>query len=206
MANLGGLYVRQGKLAKAEPLLVEAEKGLRKAHGVDHPDTLTAMTKLAELSNARSEWEEAERLLVEVLEHSEKVHGHAHRHTLETRDALGATRTSLKDYAKAEAVLRECLKLRETLPTDWARYNTQSLLGGCLIGQKRHEEAERLVLAAYEGMKAREKNIPRSLKRRLDEALERIVQLYDAWGNKDKAEEWRQERADRVFDDPFAPH
>ena len=27
---------------------------------------------------------------------------------------------------------------------------------------------------------------------RLTEALERLVQLYDAWGKKDKAEEWRK--------------
>ena len=27
---------------------------------------------------------------------------------------------------------------------------------------------------------------------RLTEALERLVQLYDAWGKKDKADEWRK--------------
>src|SRR6202011_4287306 len=40
-----------------------------------------------------------------------------------------------------------------------------------------------LLLAGYEGMKAREKTIPKESPR-LTEALERLVQLYDAWGKR----------------------
>jgi hypothetical protein len=41
-------------------------------------------------------------------------------------------------------------------------------------------------------MKQREAKIPAKDKDRLTEALERLVQLYDAWGKKDKADEWRK--------------
>jgi len=42
-------------------------------------------------------------------------------------------------------------------------------------------------------MKARAKAIPPQGKVRLTEALERLVQLYDAWGKKEEAAKWRKE-------------
>ena len=47
------------------------------------------------------------------------------------------------------------------------------------------------MLAGYEGMKQREAKMPTSDKARLPEALERLAQLYDAWGKNDKAKEWK---------------
>ena len=65
------------------------------------------------------------------------------------------------------------------------------MLGGSLLGQKNYSGAEPLLLAGYEGMKAREAKIPPQGKVRLTEALERLVQLYDAWGKPDQAAVWR---------------
>ncbi len=42
-------------------------------------------------------------------------------------------------------------------------------------------------------MKQREAKIPASAKVRLTEALERLVQLYEAMGKKDDAARWRKE-------------
>jgi hypothetical protein len=66
------------------------------------------------------------------------------------------------------------------------------LLGGSLLGQKKYADAEPLLLAGYEGMKQREDKIPPVGKIRLTEALERLVQLYDATEQKEKAAEWRK--------------
>ena len=52
-------------------------------------------------------------------------------------------------------------------------------------------ESERLLLSGYEGTKAREDKIPPAAKTRLTEALESLVQLYDAWGKPHQAAEWR---------------
>ena len=58
---------------------------------------------------------------------------------------------------EAEPLLRECLAIREkALPDNWLTFNTRSMLGGLLLGQKKYEEAEPLLLAGYEGMKERE--------------------------------------------------
>jgi hypothetical protein len=68
------------------------------------------------------------------------------------------------------------------------------MLGGSLLGQKKYAEAEPLLFAGYEGMKARANSIPRQGQVSLTEAVERLVQLYDAWGKKDQADKWRQQR------------
>jgi len=76
-------------------------------------------------------------------------------------------------------------------PDDWATFNTQSLLGGALLGQKKYADAEPLLLSGYRGMKQRQEKIPAQGKIRLTEALQCLVQLYEATGKKDEAEKWR---------------
>ena len=77
-------------------------------------------------------------------------------------------------------------------PDDWQNFETRSLVGASLLGQKKYAEAEPFLLHGYEGMKAREAKIPARSRRRLLEAGKRIVTLYNAWGKPDKAEEWRK--------------
>jgi len=53
--------------------------------------------------------------------------------------------------------------------------------------------AEQHLLSGYKGMKQREDKIPAQVRFRLAEALERLVQLYDAWNKPDEAAKWRNE-------------
>jgi eukaryotic-like serine/threonine-protein kinase len=99
-----------------------------------------------------------------------------------------------KAFAEAEPLLRECLAILEkTQPDAWTTFNTKSLLGGSLLGQKMYANAEPLLLAGDEGGKQREAKIPANGKVRLPEAVERLVQLYEATGKKDEAAKWRKE-------------
>jgi hypothetical protein len=101
--------------------------------------------------------------------------------------------TAAQRYSSAEPLLRDRLALRErSQPDDWTTFASRSLLGDCLLGQKKFADAEPLILAGYEGLKVREAKIPAPDKRRLTEAAERVVELYDAWGKKKVAEEWRK--------------
>jgi hypothetical protein len=103
----------------------------------------------------------------------------------------GLTLLQLKAWRDAERILRECLAIREAKePDSWTTDYTRSMLGKALLGQKKYAEAEPLLLRGYEGLKQREARIPPAAKVRLTEALERLVELYDAWEKKDKADEW----------------
>ncbi|HMO35518.1 MAG TPA: hypothetical protein PKA06_05700, partial [Gemmatales bacterium] len=68
--------------------------------------------------------------------------------------------------------------VKKNQPDTWTTFNTHSLLGGALLGQKKYTEAESLLLKGYEGMIQRDKTIPAIAKVRLAEALNRLIQLY----------------------------
>ena len=75
----------------------------------------------------------------------------------------------------------------------WTRFYTMSQLGGALLGEKKYAEAEPLLLAGYEGLKEREAKIPAVRRHCLIEATERLVQLYEVTGKKDKAAETKKD-------------
>jgi hypothetical protein len=101
-------------------------------------------------------------------------------------------------WAEAEAMLRECLTIRETKePETWTTFGAMSLLGSSLVGQKRFEEAEPLLLKGYEGMKQREEKIPKTSgpARRILDAIDRLIEFYTAMGKPDEVKKWQAERA-----------
>jgi tetratricopeptide (TPR) repeat protein len=114
--------------------------------------------------------------------------------TVDVQASLGLCLLKSGKPADAEPVLRQCLVTRENNDlNDLTTFNTKSLLGAALLGQKKYADAEPLLLAGYEGMKKREDKIPPQGKVRLTEAAERLVQIYEATEQKEKAAEWRKE-------------
>jgi eukaryotic-like serine/threonine-protein kinase len=56
---------------------------------------------------------------------------------------------------------------------------------------KKFAEAEPLIVAGYERIKAREAKIPVPDKPNLAEAAARVVRLYEAWGKPAEATKWK---------------
>jgi eukaryotic-like serine/threonine-protein kinase len=77
-------------------------------------------------------------------------------------------------------------------PGDWWRFETASQLGTALAGQKKYAEAEPSLLEGYAGLKECAAKMPARGQRALVAAGARIVPFYEAWGKKDKAQEWRK--------------
>ncbi len=91
-------------------------------------------------------------------------------------------------FAQAEQPARECMAMREkTTPDDWLTFESRSLLGGSLLGQKKYAEAEPLLLSGYQGMKQREGHIPARGLVRLKDAFERLSGLYTVTGRPEQA-------------------
>jgi len=94
---------------------------------------------------------------------------------------------------RGRTIVRECLAVRQKAePDDWRTFSTGSLLGDSLMGQGQYADAEPLILAGYEGMKAREPKIPAPSRDRLREAADRVVKLYASRGEEDKVREWQK--------------
>lgn len=117
--------------------------------------------------------------------------------------SLGLNLLQQRKWSDAENTLRECLAIREkTQPDAWQTFNTQSLLGSALLGQKKYADAGPLLLAGYEGMKARAKTIPKAGEVRVPEALDRLIELYTATNKPDEVKKWQAERAKYPRADP----
>ena len=90
---------------------------------------------------------------------------------------------------EAEPLFRECLKFREQhAPDFWRTFETKSLLGGSLIGQKKFAEAEPLLLAGYEGIEQHEAKLEPIYRPRLTSTIERLVQFFELTGDSAQAE------------------
>ena len=60
---------------------------------------------------------------------------------------------------------------------------------------KQYAAAEPLLINGYTGMKAREKSISPTARKRIPEAIDRLIALYTAVNKPDELKKWRAERA-----------
>jgi hypothetical protein len=177
---------------EAEPLFREALDGFRGTEGPDGPMTLDLTMDLANLLERTGRSALAESLCRDALDAARKRFGPADARTAGIMATFGLSLIQQGKWSKAEPILRESLAIREKgQPEEWSTFNSRSLLGGCLLGQKKYAEAEPLILSGYEGMKAREARIPVPGKPWLTQAAERVATLYEAWGKQEKADQWR---------------
>ena len=183
---LGWAYLNLGEAARAVPQYERAFALWEALLGVNHPETAACRNQLAVAYRLAGRTAEASRLF------DLNPNSPAHASALAAR---GSILLFQKKPDEAELKLRECLTIRQKIqPDDWTTFETKSLLGEALLDQKKFADAEPLLLSGYEGMKQRESTIPSQDKTtRLTRALERLVRLYEAWGQKDKAMKWRKE-------------
>jgi serine/threonine protein kinase/tetratricopeptide (TPR) repeat protein len=191
--NLASLYNDMRQYEMAEPLFVKVLEPMKRIMGVDHRYTLTTMDSLAILYVETGQFAKAEPLRRELLETSQRRDGDASPSATRARANLGLVLLKQHKFGEAEPILRKCLALREKKEPDiWTTFNTKSMLGGSLLGQKKYAEAESLLLSGYEGMKARENAISLRAQPRMADAIERLIQLYEVTGKKDQADQWRK--------------
>jgi serine/threonine protein kinase/tetratricopeptide (TPR) repeat protein len=191
-SNVASSYLQAGRSAEAiaqfEVTLARREARL----GPQHRQTLLSRNALAVAHESLGRWAEAERLRRETLARRRRTVGSDSPLLADDLAPLGRNLLGQSRYSEAEPPLREALAIHEAARRDdWSRYDTLSLLGGALLGQGRHAEAEPLIVAGYEGMKAREGRIGAWDRSRVREAAERIVRLYEGWGRPDQAMAWK---------------
>jgi hypothetical protein len=194
MNNLGLAYLAAGKLYLAVPLLEETLKLEKAKLGPEHPRTLNTMDYLAVAYDKVQQFDKAEALHRERLPLLKQRLGEDSPAYASALAAFGLNLLRQKKWAEAEPLFRDCLAIRaKTQPDAWTTFTARSFLGRSLLGQKNYADAEPLLLAGYEGLKQREKSIPPPGKACLPEAIEPLVQLYNALDKKDDAVKWSKE-------------
>jgi serine/threonine protein kinase/tetratricopeptide (TPR) repeat protein len=199
MGNLAGAYAASGQLAKAVPLLEVTLQKKKVKLGPDHPDTLTSMNNLAFAYQANGQHAKAVPLYEETLAKRKAKLGPDHPSTLTSMNNLAVAYQATGQLAKAVPLFKEALeKGKAKLGAEHPQtLGTMASLGSVLLGQKKYAEAEPLLLKGYEGMKTREKTIPKQGggELRIPEALDRLIELYTAINKPDEAKKWQAERA-----------
>jgi eukaryotic-like serine/threonine-protein kinase len=200
LMGLALAYEDSGELGKALPLLQQAAVGVEKLEYA-HNDADRIVHNLALCQEQLKQYDQAEFWRRKWVAVAKKKYGPKSLQYagVEGLTGLGANLLQQKKYADAEPILRESLAiLQKEEPEVWETLRTQSLLGGAVLGQQNYAAAEPHLVQGYQGMKKTEKSrgtrhFGPTPEQRLAESLERLVQLYDAWGKPDEAAKWRKE-------------
>ncbi len=195
MQNLATCYMSAGKLDLALPLYEQALPLVRAKFGPGHPNTLTTLNNLAQCYQKLGKHDLLRSTLREGISSSRRVYPGDSLPLAQGLAVAGLLLLQSRDFDEAEPLLRECLAIREkSQPDHWATFNTQSMLGGALLGQKKVDEAESLLRKGYEGMKQREQTIPPQGQVRLSDALDRLIELYTATKRPEEVKKYQAER------------
>jgi serine/threonine protein kinase/tetratricopeptide (TPR) repeat protein len=205
--NLALAYRDAGKPEQALPLLQQAAAGLEKLAFI-HGDSGRIIANLCECLEKSNRPRQADDWRRKWLAAARENYGPESTIYASELEVQGTDLLDRGRHADAAPILRECLSVRrKTQPEDWQTFQAQSLLGAALLGQRAYAEAEPLLVGAYEGLKAREEQIPRFFVRyHLAEAGARIVRLYEAWGRPEEAAAWRSKLKGTSTDRPAPPH
>ena len=198
--NLAGAYYHTAQFDRAATLFEEALRLDKATLGPGHPQVLSVTYSLAKTYLKAGQAGKAKPLIEAFFAAERKAPGTPTARYVGLLAQVSLDLLDAREFAAAEPYLRECLTSREkTMPDSWLTFNTRSMLGGSLLGQKKYAEAEPLLLASYEGMKKREATIPPVAKIRLPEAVDRLVELYTALDKPDDVKKWQAERAKYPF-------
>ena len=116
-ANLGRLYLNQGRLAEAEPLLRRAVEVSEAAGDATTHDHAWRLTTLSLLDLEAERFEDAAARLEQAVALAETTLGPAHRRTLSIRLALASARAELRADAPLLADVEQLLRDIGSAPT-----------------------------------------------------------------------------------------
>jgi eukaryotic-like serine/threonine-protein kinase len=190
LIDLGNVRRLQGRYPEAESLIDEGTKLFAKSQGEDHPNVAFGLTSLATAYYYEGRYDLAEQDARKALAIAEKSSKASHTYARASA-ILGRILTITGRASEAEPLLRDALAVLEPRVPRQSNPMATMLgnLGDCLVAQARYAEAEPLLNESYTILKA--VNVPQSPG--LDEARQRLVSLYEAWGKPQEAARYRSQ-------------
>ena len=176
------LYLDNKQYSKALTTL-KAVLELKKAKLPPHDASIiVTMGNVAVCCSRMEQYQEAADLYRRVVEAKRKREPPNPVSLVSKLAGLATCLVKLGKFEEAESAARESVTIRQKeMPDHWLLFNSKSLFGTSLAGQKKYAEAEPLLLEGYAGIKSRREQVPANALFRIAEALQRIIDLYDAW-------------------------
>ena len=195
LGNLASAYQDAGKVHQAIALFEQAAAGIEKRQ-FEHQHAGRLMCKAIAAFTAANQLDKAESWRRKWMAFVRQQDGAASPAYARELAALGLNLLQQQKWTDAEPILREAWDIRSKKEAnDWRTFNTMSMLGGALLGQKHYAGAEPLLVKGYEGMSARASTIPREGATRILEALDRLIELATATNQPGNVKQWQAERA-----------
>ena len=176
--------LKQNRHAEAAPLFAEALEIIRAAGWGTHPWVGRVLHSQGLCFEGMSDLVSAEAALREALEHKRKYLAPQALSTARTLHELAKIECSTGRCAQAE---KTCLEALEIQGVDPESAESRDLLGMILTRLERFAEAEAALLQALEALQARWGREDA----RTQNALQHMVELYEAWEKPDQAEAYR---------------
>lgn len=185
--NLAFLHYEKGDSAQAMALESDVLDMRREVLGDRHPDVAKSLNAIALWSMEGGKLETAESLLREAVEINIGIHGDDHP---DVADSLTLLASCLVAQGRFDEAYEHAGAARQMLVSalpdgHWRTALAASAEGAALAGLHRYAEAEALLVDSYTVLS----NDARAMKALVDEAGERLVSLYEAWGKPEKAAE-----------------
>jgi tetratricopeptide (TPR) repeat protein len=189
VAHLGANYLSAGRVAEAIPLLEEANQA-------EQANLRWVGTKLFVAYQQVGKSAEATAVVKAQIASARQQLPQGSLQLAGTLMTIASSLLDAREFATAEPLVREALAIAEKqAPNSWLTFNTQSLLGAALLGQKKYADAEPHLLAGYQGIQQRAAKIPRKSQVPLAEALDLLIELYTATEKPAEVQKWQAERA-----------
>lgn len=187
---LGVLLTNKAAYPEAEILLRQSETIYRDVFGGDTNYSVGVVkANLGWLYFLKGDYARAEDEDRKAIDLLRKYIGPEYSTTVSTAATLGLTLTREGKAAEGEPYLREALEIRKKIlpPDSFMIPSAESALGECLTAQKRYAEAEPLLTDGYNALKSKLNDRDR----RVIEARQRLLKLYELWGKPDLAARYR---------------
>jgi eukaryotic-like serine/threonine-protein kinase len=192
--NRAVILIEQSKLEDADVVLRDLIPRMRTHLAADDPLLGVGLTCRAAALWDLDRTAEAEPLNAEAITIFRKRMPDDHPQVVNTEGNHAALLLANGKVVEAEKLAARVVELRSR--PGWvgnpARLgSSKSVLGGALAAQKKFAEAEPLLLNGFRLIDGD----PKAVKRRRDDAVERLIQLYESLGKSDEADKWRKSRA-----------
>jgi eukaryotic-like serine/threonine-protein kinase len=186
--GLAGVLDDKGDYTAAEALSREALGMLRKLLGNEHPAVPYTLNILGEVSSHERNFAQAETAFRESLEIGRNIFPRDHVYISTALIGLGKALAARGEVLQASTALREGIEVeKRILPKDVSDLaGAETALGGCLIRLRKFDEAESCLLDSYQILVAK-----RNATTAARETRQHLIDLYDAWGKPEKAQQWR---------------
>ena len=196
MNNLAKDYTYEGKYAQAEGLFSQTLQIYPRVKGLKASGTADTLSYVASMYQLEGKYGLAETNAAQALAGLRHTRGPYNPLTMAAAEDLALAYLSQGKFSQSENLARETEAAEQTKePDNWQLFWAKSLLGASLVGQKKYVEAEPVLLEGYRGMLARENLMTAPDCRHLDTAHLWIIQMYQTWGKRQKAAEWKQHRS-----------